>query len=922
MGLKKWVLKVALFSIVIFSVAVSLSYAQQLTGKIVGSVTDDQDEFLPGVAIEISSPALMGGVHSLVTSAKGSFRFINLPPGVYKIVFRLEGFQTVERENIRISVGSTVTVNTSMKQATLSQDIIVTAETPLIDVAKSGLSTNFAKEDLEKLPVGRFSHFDVTKMAPGIQLTSEYSNWNVAYGSNVESNAVHLDGVDITNPDTGVGWHYISSETFEEVEVTGVGSSAEYGQFTGAVVNIVTKSGSNRFQGALSYYGQWDKSTADNNPEPETSYSYHRSKFFYIAAALGGPIIKDRLWFFGAFEKSEDSASFWLSDPDYPTIWPGQKGFFKLSAQIGSSHKLVGSFYLEFGKVQDTENPYYTPEALGEEDFHVPTWNMMYSWLISKNAFFELKYAGYRYYDDYLPLYSDLSTPPHYDYNTGVYSNGVWWPWKYAVGRDQVNAKLTYYADDFLGGDHDFKVGVQYNRGTSRCHGGYPGGYATAYYTYEYYGYQYPYLYKYEQNVFYYGGLVNAVGVFVDDSWTIGDRLTVNLGLRVDYNKASIPDFPVMDDWTKTSDMSTGTDDLISSTTISPRIGFVFQLTPDHKTLLKASFGRYYDGLHMSNWNWPGPHVTDWSMYYYDYYAEQFVLWYTIPGEMGYSIDPNYKVPHSDQFSIGLERELMPKLSVLASYIYKKEKDLIGWEDRGGIYEQVSRVSPDNGQEYLVWNQTSPLGSNDYWITNPQGYEQSYKAVILALTKRYANNWMLNASITWSKSEGLNTVANTDFQQATIYNAGDFGKDPNDLINATGLLQFDRRWMIKLQASYSFPWDILTSLNYVYQTGTPIFTFVKVYDLNQDVGAGRAILAEPRNDSARLDPWNMLDFRIEKAFSLYKTARLRVIFDVFNVLNVNTATSYASYNIWADNFHQPNWIFFPRRLQLGIRLDF
>ncbi|MBN1223374.1 MAG: TonB-dependent receptor [Candidatus Aminicenantes bacterium] len=913
---------IAILGLVIFTLIASPAHAQQLTGKVVGTVTDEEGISLPGVTVEISSPDLMGGIHSQITTEKGTFRYINLPPGVYKVIFKLEGFQRVERENIHVSVGATVTLNIALKQATLAQDIVVTAETPLIDVAKSGFSTNFAKEDLDKLPVGRFSHFDVTKMAPGVQLTSEYSNWNVAYGSNVESNAVHLDGVDITNPDVGVGWHYISSETFEEVEATGIGSSAEYGQFTGAVVNIVTKSGGNMFEGALSYYGQWSKLTADNNPEPDTTFSYHRHKFYYAAAALGGPIIKDKLWFFGNYEKNEDSASFWLSDPKYPSLWPGQKAFFKLSAQVTTSHKLVGSVYFENGKVQDTENPYYLPDALGQEDWRVPTWNFMYSWLMSKNAFFEVKYAGYRYYDDYLPLYTDLDTPPRYDWNTGVYSNGVWWPWKYMVGRDQVNANLTYYADDFLGAEHDFKVGVQYNRGTSKCHGGYPGGYATAYYAYDYYGYIYPYLYKYEQNVFYYGGVVNAVGVFVNDSVKIGDRLTVNVGLRFDHNNASIPDYPVMDGWTKTSEISPGIKDLITTSTWSPRIGFVYQLTSDHKTLLRASYGRYYDGLHMSNWNWPGPHVTDWNMYYYDYYQEKFELWYTVPGSMGYAVDPDYKIPHADQFSVGLEREFFQNFSMGANFIYKKEKDLIGWQDRGATYEQVTRISPDNGKEYTVWNLTSPLDSHDYWITNPPEYEQSYRALILTLTKRYANNWMLNASLTWSKSEGLNNVAHTDFQEATIYSAGKFGKDPNDLINAKGLLQFDRRWMFKLQASYQFPWEILASINYVYQTGTPAFSLVKVFGLNQDVGAGTIILAEPRNEKHRLDPWSMLDFRIEKSFSLFGTAKLSALFDVFNVLNANTATGLASYNAWADNYLQPNWIFFPRRLQIGIRLDF
>ena len=892
-----------------------LSNAQRLTGNIVGTVTDESGAPLPGVAVEISSPSLMGGARSQTTSEKGTYRFVNLPPGTYKVVFKLAGFQAVEKESLRVSVDATVTADAALKQAALETQITVIAEQPIIDLQKSGVSSNFSKEDLAKLPVGRFSHFDVVKMAPGIQLTSEYSNWNVAYGSNVESNAVQLDGVDITNPDVGVGWHYIPADTFEEVEASGIGNSAEYGQFTGAVINIVTRSGGNKFEGSASYYGQWQKLTADNNPEPGT-FSFRRSKFYYASGTLGGPIVKDKVWFFATLEKMEDSASFWLSDPAYPTIWPGTKGFFKLSTQLTNKHKLVGSFYYELGKTQDTQNPYYEPEALGQEDFHVPTWNVLYTFLMSNNAYFELKYSGYRYIDNYLPLHSDLNTPPHYDGQTGVYSKGLWWPWKYKVGRDQANANLSYYADDFLAGSHDFKVGVQYNRGTSTCYGGFPGG--QAYYDYA----GYPYL-KYQQNVFYYGGVVNALGVFAEDSWKVAKRLTVNLGLRYDYSKASIPAFPVMQGWTKTSAMNPAVDDLITSNTVSPRVGLTFQLTGDQKTLLRAHYGRYYDKLVMSNWNNPGPDVTDRSLYYYDFGIGDWVFYKVIPGDRNYHIDPKYRIPHADQFSVGLERELAANLSIGLTFFYKKEKNLIGWEDRGATYEQMTEVSPDNGQTYTVWNQTSPVGSNDYWITNPPGYEQTYKAGILTLNKRFSQNWMLNASLTLSRNEGLNNVAQTAFQEALISSAGNFGKDPNDLINARGLLQFDRKWMLKVQAGYSFPWDILASVNFVYQSGAPLFTLVRIFGLNQDPpDTGRAILAEPRNGKKRIKEWSMLDFRLEKTVNLYSTLRLRVMLDVFNVFNASTPTGLASYRLWADNFQKPDFIFFPRRLQIGLRLEF
>jgi len=924
---KRNIARFSTFLLVISVVALSVSYAQRLTGKITGTIFDTEGEGIPGVNVEISSPSLMGGVHTQISSENGTYRFVNLPPGTYEIVFSLEGFQTITRKNLRVMAGGTVTEDIILQQTTLEESVTVTARPPVVDVAKSELSMTYGKEELENIPTGRFSHYDVVKMAPGIQMASGYgevSDRNLAFGSNMESNAYWIDGVDISNPEMGNGWHYVSLEAFEEVEATGIGSPAEYGLFTGAVVNIVTKSGGNTLEGRVSYYGQFQSLTGDNNPKnkidwktisPEDAYSFHRDKFYYLTFTLGGPIAKDKVWFFANFEKREDSASFWLSDPKYPTNVVVDNLFFKLSSQISQKHKLISSFFYEYIEIPDIQNPWHEKEALSSQIGHLPTWNLLYTWLISPHSYFELKYAGYWGDNDGIPLYSDFDTPPRYDGYTGIFSHGCWWIWLYETSRHQANAHFSYYAEDFLGGDHDFKVGIQYNRATVEVCGGYPGG--RSYYDYD----GYPYL-MFEQDAFYYGGQVDALGAFIDDSWRIGERLTLNLGLRYDRSNGKIPGFPVMEGWNRTNKKTAAINDLIIWNSLSPRIGIAFQLTSDKKTLLKLSYGRYYDALHIANFEWPGPNVTDWKMYFWDLNRGDWVLWDLIPGGMDYSIDPGLRNPYADQFSVGLDRELLPDFSLGATLIYKKEKNLLGWKDLGATYEQIQMASPDNGQIYTVWNQTSDLASNQYIITNPEGYEQSYRALIFTLTKRYSHHWMLHTSLTWSKNDGLNMVAHSQWQQAMIWFAGDYGKDPNDLINAKGLLQNDRTWMLKIQAAYTFPWDILASVNWIVQTGSPIPIFVRVFGLNQDAGSGQKILAEPRNDGNRMGTWNRLDFRVQKTFQIYRSFRLSAIFDVFNLFNSDRIIGYASYNSWAGNYLEPNNILFPRRLQIGIRLEF
>lgn len=957
--MKKSIKTLCMFTLLLLLFASGFAFAQRLTGKIVGEVTEEDGTPLPGVTVELSSPSLLGGVRAQVTTEKGSYLFLNLPPGNYRLVFKVEGFQTIVRENIRVSVDSTVTENIMLKQSALEETVTVTAGAPIIDLKKSGVTTNFGKELLEQLPSGRFTFFDVIKQAPGMIQAGQDSDRTVAFGSNYESNAYQLDGVDFSNPDVGSAWHWVNPEIFSEVETSGIGSPAEYGNFTGAVINVVTKSGGNTFEGSINYYGQFQGLTSDNNPldkkfdyapykdkayeevlgiPREEIYSYHRDVFYDLSFNLGGPVIKDRFWFFASYAKIKDSYTTWLSSPE--DLWPyrGDKAFLKLSFQISSKHRLVGSFYYEYFNIPDPVTPLYEKEATAAEIGHAPTWNIHYTWLFSNNAYLELKYGGYWSDDNYLPLYSDLNTPGWYDGTTGISSKGVWWPWYYEVSRHQAHANLSYFAEDFLGGDHDFKVGIQYNRGTADTYGGYAGGRAYYTYTYEYYGYQYNYIYMYEQDVFSYGGVTNSIGVFVDDSWKIGDRLTINLGARFDHSRATMPPFPVYDKWTKTGERTKELKDIIKWTTVSPRIGVAFQLTPDQKTLLKASYGRYYDALHMANWNWPGPNVTDWAMYYKLEGEDEWTLLDFIPGGMAYTLDPDLRNPYSDQFSIGLERELMPNLSISATYIYKTEKDLIGWEDRGGTYERVNMVSPDNEQIYSVWNLVGDPSDRDFWITQPsrfgEKFEQTYKAFMFAINKRYSDNWQLQTSLMWSKAEGLNNTAHTLGQQAMLWYTGYYGRDPNDLINARGLRNQDRTWVFKLSTSYSFPWGILASVNYIYQTGRAIPTFVRIYP---DQGT-REILAAPRGEELptgmegkkRFDPWQMLDFRLQKSFDIYKTAKLFVLFDAFNVLNQSTITDYpynfwyshAGYNYWSSNYLVPDSIFFPRRVQLGVRLQF
>jgi hypothetical protein len=292
-----------------------------------------------------------------------------------------------------------------------------------------------------------------------------------------------------------------------------------------------------------------------------------------------------------------------------------------------------------------------------------------------------------------------------------------------------------------------------------------------------------------------------------------------------------------------------------------------------------------------------------------------------IPGAAQFTMDPKIKNPYYDQFSVGLERELAANFSIGATYIYKSGKDPFGYEDRGRVFEQVTRVSDDNGQAYQAWNWVG--GERDYWLTNPAGWGQTYHAVMVEFNKRYANNWLLNASVVWSKADGLNLSSRSSgsygMSQSLTWYTGQFGTDPNDLINARGPLNLDKRWMVKASLGYNFPWDILFSANYLFVTGRPTLKQVRIPDLNQPYVV--IIQSEPKGKEL-FDEQHLLNFRLEKTFNLYKTARLSIIGDLFNVLNDATVTRWQSNSVWRDTYQLPYWIPYPRRMQLGVKFQF
>jgi hypothetical protein len=880
----------------VFLLMGSMGYAQIRTGTIKGTVTDTEGEILPGATVGLSGEKLLGGVRSIITNEKGKFRFPNLVPGEYELTVTLEGFQTAKRSKLRVNIAGTITMDIALNLATLEESVTVSAESPVVDVRKSVISTNIDSELMELLPMRRFTFFDYVGTTPGVtSSTGDHSNnWQSAMGSGTWQNTYYFDGVETTSPDNAGSWLWANPDQIEEIDVIVSGAPAEYGNFQGMVVNLVSKTGSNTFSGNLNFYYRANWLTGNNTPDEE--FPFYRDKYNELTATLGGPIIKDKLWFFWAGQLMTDTSVGVGADPAFePGLYRYNTTFGRLDWQINKNNKLTLSCDVNWYRWEETPDAYTPYEAVMSEDCSNPLVSASWTSILSQNTFLDIKYSGW-----WATLISEAAdgdrvTPMHYDAYTGMYSeNNSWWG-DWPQRQHQIQGTVSHFADDFLLGDHEFKFGVIYNHG----YAGWKWGYNSNVYYYDWDGYPY---YAFFMDPEEYAGVLNRISSFLDDSWSVSDRLILNLGIRFDHTRGGFPELSRLDANANPIGEPFPEDmDILKWDTWSPRLGLVYQLTADRKTVLKASYSRNYGHMLMRDFYQSAPSKADRYWYGYNWVTGEFDnLWQHIDPIADRGIDRNMKNPYSDSFSVGIEREIIPDFSLSLTGIYKESKDPIDEQNTGAEYELIDYYDEFGNQTIQIYNQTNPDGS--FYVTTNRGDKSTYKALILAFRKRLSNNWQLNGSLTLSRSRQ--------------YPVGYW--DKNDLINMYGVPgSYDREYQLKISGTYIFPYGIMLSAYFAYDQGRPFNRTVRVW-LDQ---GRRRIAAEPRGSQRYPNP-TYLDLRLEKEFKLWGRTRLKLLIDVWNTFNADYNNYVAETNAASEAYLAPRGYVLPRRAQLGIRFVF
>jgi hypothetical protein len=868
------ILVLCLFGVLLFVSAAALE-AQRLTGTIRGTVMDEGGEALPGAAVEISSPALIGGAQSVQTTPTGVFLFPVLPPGAYTVTVTMPGFQTTRRENVVVSVGKTASIDFFLKPAVLEQSVTVTGQAPIVDVMKSGVSNIYDAEMLQSIPKARFTYIDIMYWAPGISMDeTSTEEWHSSLGSAYSSDNYLVDGVDTSFDWNGTTWVWNNPDIYQEGEVVSIGAPAEYGDFQGAVV------------------------------------PYHIGKNWDLGLDFSGRIIRDKIWFYSNVQWKRYEYSQLGTNPEWPTKADYKRFFVKTTFELGKNHRLVASYQHEWSKLPDVITPSVPYDAAAEEpgDYGVP--NLMLTSILGPNTVLEFKLGGWFVNDNWKPMDGNLNQSLYRDIATGVDANGIWSWSESKYTKLQVNAAVSHYADNFIKGNHDFKFGVQYTRGSAKNIGSYSGG--AVYYLYD----GAPYC-AYFQAPYSDAESVNKLGVFVDDSWAITKRLTLNLGLRFDHQDGNLLTVDELDaEMQKTGVKIPGQNNVIVWNTWSPRLGLVYQLTRDMKTVLRASYGYYYDGLTLNAFSrmskgYPTVYAYGWD----EGTGAYDDFWYSWDPSYGYGIG-NVKNSLCKQFSVGITREIIPNLALELTYLYKYTTNLYTWWNTTAEFEPVSYPDDYAGTTITVYNQTTPVEDNFLTLLNLPEYKQKYRGFIIGVQKRLSNNWQLSGSFVWSKANGVSGL-----DELTQFSGQRSGlEDPNSLINNnwSSLLQSDRTYMFKFQGTYFLPLGFSVSSNFAAQTGKPIARMLPV--LGMDQGTFQ-VMAEPRGSHWRLDPYYMLDLRLDKRFSFSKKGSVSVAADFFNLLNAHAMTQTVNVGT-SESFMLPDAIVPPRRVQVSLRVVF
>lgn len=934
MRMRAWTVWLAVFT-VSFLVATGLHAQTTDRSGIEGKVVDQSGGVLPGATVSISSPAMLGGARTTVTDEEGRYRFSALPAGVYQVSFELEGFTPVTRE-LRLETGFVATIDQTLGVGALEESVTVTTESPVVDIRTTAVAANLGKEALEQLPTSR-SMWQAMNLAPGIRVAGvdvggtavgtqqNYSNYGTSTGGNKPS----LDGVD-TREDAGGSGFYYDYGAFQEVQVKAMGNDAEMAT-PGTQFLAVLKSGGDQFRGS-GYFG-WEtpdlqSDNVDDALRARGASEGNPLKAYHDANAdLGGPVFRQKLWFYGSYRHQLIKSG--VAGYEYA---PGVSGDYKvtlenftgkLTGQINPQHRFSG-----FVQSQTKDYPERNADAFRYQE---STWHQIFkplagkaewSWVVSDRTFVNAFVGRWKYVTDAL---NRTEAPSTYDTVTLRYTGRfLTTPYVGGRGRWQYNGSVSHYVPSGFGGSHEIKAGLEFTD-EDRTYDALQsdgGDYQLRFQNgvpFQVIVYNYPY------NTL---NKMRTYSTYVRDAWRIGERATINAGVRFEGYDVTIPAqskpagrFYPAGEFEKI--------DVVKWNNWAPRIGVAYPFDKGNRTVMKATYGWFNYAIQANYADAFNNNASASTTYRWndlngnrDYDDGEFGAFVTATGAKTAAPNPDLKQPRTHEVTASLERQIASNFQARASYVYRREVDRYRTVNVLRPYEAYSIAIPgvdpgpdgivgtgDDGRPVTYYEYTADYAGSAFIRNvemNVPGYSNNFHSVEVAAQKRMSNRWQLVTSFLATRIDR--------WRGSTDALAGP-PVTPNEELFFPKINYWE--WSYKLAGSYDLPYDMQVAATFNSQSGD---VWGREARFTSGLVRSSQLIVYVEDPAAnRLPTQNLLNFRFEKRQKLWR-GRAAFQFDLFNVTNTNVETGVVIRS--GSTFGNVTGIIPPRVVRLGVSYSF
>lgn len=921
---------------IIFLVA-NFSFSQQY-GNIRGIVTDLEGKTLSGVNVTLEGEF---APKSVVTYEGGIFRFLNLSPGKYSVKCDITGFSTYIQKNIEIQVGVNVDLKIKMSPETISREVKVVEQAPVVDTKETGTTTNVPDIALKEIPTAR-DPWVVMQSAPRISGSRENvggSRSGQQIGaiarSNVSGSGMYfLDGLEITDQSSrgGSSPMYFDFDSFEEMQVITGGQDASI-QTGGVAINMVTRRASNKFKAVGRLFWTGKQFQASNLTDELKDLGLKGDRIRQImeyGIQAGGPIFKNKLWtWFGV--GTQDIRRLAINDTPDTTKIPGfnWKVNWQLSQKDVVEFVLIYTRKLNPGRGAAATRPYET--TLDMKAMNLPM-KLEYQHNFSDNFMINSKLHWFpRTWGQV--AFGGKDVQP----STDLVTEQNWGSWDYfdrSMPAYSIKSDGNYFIEKALGGSHEFDFGVEYRLAASKNNADMAGG------ARKYYWNGVPYsatVYRESSD----DRQVDRYSIYINDAFNSG-RLTLFLGARYDVEKAMnnateikaaslVPAF--------LPGVSVGSiDPNFKWAHFSPRIGVTYDITGDGKAIFRGNIARYANHLGASLATHVSPTATSYASYYWtdengdDNVQVDELVGFPLDGLIDYSgfdpykpgasltspnkIDPNLKPPLTYEAVIGMEREIFANFSVAGNLVLRRNTQLY-WKPMNGI-SSTDYVGPitgtinyaGNSYPYEYWTLRERPAAGTF-LTNQEGYYENYVGFEIVAVKRFSHKWMANASFTYQKS-------------SRHYGEGSY-HDPTNIKmqDGTPTSAYQPEWLAKLTGLYRLPFGINISGSLSGRQGyihAPVIRVKTPERAAVGLGSSMNIYTE-KYGTNRLENFCNLDIRLEKSIRTAKYGTYSLAIDAFNALNFSWDLQRNAVQNSSDA-NQIQSILNPRVIRFSIRFSY